>query len=510
MKKIIMSSLIGIFFFYSLFAAPSQAAAFSNVNEYIDNNLQETAQIEYNHLTHLPILNYRGGVGAVEGVVAHETANDNSTILGEIGWMSKNWQNAFVHAFVDDERIIEVHPTDYKAWGAGRYANERFIHVELVRTHSFEEFARSINNYAYYIARKLNAYDLKVINAETTGVGSLWSHYAVTRHLGGTTHVDPHGYFAKYGYNWNAFVELVNNKYHALQIDRISGKTRYATAVAVSQRGWHQSDTVILTRGDDYADALAGVPLAKKYDAPLLLTKSDQLTDVTQAEIKRLGAQTVYILGGEKAISSSVEATLKKMNINVQRLSGQSRTDTAIAIAEKLVAGAPVEKAVVVNGYNFPDALSVAAYAAAEGMPILLTEGKTISRATSALIDRLHVNQTYVIGGPLAVPKSIVESLPGAVRISGPTRYDTSIEVAEYFNLNTAQVYVTTGTQYPDAISGAALAAKEGSGVVLVGNHISESFKTHMRTHGITDPKIVGGKSSVGKQLEEELIDLVK
>ncbi|SUJ93202.1 autolysin [Staphylococcus aureus] len=48
-----------------------------------------------------------------------DTANDRSTINGEISYMKNNYQNAFVHAFVDGDRIIETAPTDYLSWGVG-------------------------------------------------------------------------------------------------------------------------------------------------------------------------------------------------------------------------------------------------------------------------------------------------------------------------------------------------------------------------------------------------------
>src|SRR5699024_11435052 len=127
--------------------------------------------------------------------------------------MSSNHRNAFVHAFVDGSRIIEVHPTDYGAWGAGRFANERFIHVELVRVHSFDEFARSINNYSEYIAAVLYKYNLGVTSDEDTGKGTLWSHDAVSRFLGGTTQVDTNGYFARNGFNWNDYITHVTKNF---------------------------------------------------------------------------------------------------------------------------------------------------------------------------------------------------------------------------------------------------------------------------------------------------------
>src|SRR5690606_27523425 len=46
---------------------------------------------------------------------------------------------------------------------------------------------------------------------------TLWSHNAVSNFLGYTNHVDPHGYFEKWGYNWNDYVNLVTYKYEKLK-----------------------------------------------------------------------------------------------------------------------------------------------------------------------------------------------------------------------------------------------------------------------------------------------------
>ena len=44
--------------------------------------------------------------------------------------------------------------------------------------------------------------------------------------------------------------------------------------------------TVVLAYGLNYADALAGVPLASKLKAPILLTTKDALPEETLGEIK--------------------------------------------------------------------------------------------------------------------------------------------------------------------------------------------------------------------------------
>ncbi|PTK00813.1 glucosaminidase domain-containing protein [Mammaliicoccus sciuri] len=185
----------------------------SSINNQIRNNNYAVPTYVEDFSSHIPKIPYRNGVGKPEGIIAHETANPNSTIQGEIAYMKNNYESAFVHAFVDDNNIIEVAPTDYLAWGAGGVANERFIHVELVRVYGGDRFARSINNYADYIATNLSYYGLPFDSAENDGTGTLWSHDAVSRYLGGTDHSDPYGWFAENNYTFNELIDLVREKY---------------------------------------------------------------------------------------------------------------------------------------------------------------------------------------------------------------------------------------------------------------------------------------------------------
>ena len=189
-----------------------EAAVNSSINNQIRNNNYTVPKYVEDFSSHIPKIPYRNGVGKPEGIVAHETANPNSTIHNEIAYMKNNYESAFVHAYVDDNNIIEVAPTDYLAWGAGAQANPRFIHVELVRVYGSDRFARSINNYADYIATNLAYYGLSLDSAERDGVGTLWSHDAVSKFLGGTDHSDPYGWFAENNYTFDELVDLVTQK----------------------------------------------------------------------------------------------------------------------------------------------------------------------------------------------------------------------------------------------------------------------------------------------------------
>eukprot|EP00130_Batrachochytrium_dendrobatidis_P008490 XP_006683365.1 hypothetical protein BATDEDRAFT_93128 [Batrachochytrium dendrobatidis JAM81] len=291
-------------------------------------------------------------------------------------------------------------------------------------------------------------------------------------------------------------------------VTRIAGYSRYDTAIEVSRDGWNSADTVILTRGDNFADALAGVPLASKLDAPVLLTHSNKLYAPTLREIKRLRASNVIILGGEVAIKKAVVTELEKEGINVRRISGHSRTDTAALIASE-VSPKGSEKIVIANGYDFPDALSIASYAANEGIPILLTESKKLPAGTKASINKLKAKETIVVGGPLAVNESLMKQFPNAVRISGQDRYKTNIEIAKYFGIKNKHMYVATGKNYADALTGAVLAAKNNSAILLVHKTIPEITSTYIKNQALERLTIFGGDVAIKVEQENQLKQLL-
>ena len=253
---------------------------------------------------------------------------------------------------------------------------------------------------------------------------------------------------------------------------RIAGTTRYDTAIQISQATWSSANSVVLTRGDDFPDALAGAVLAKgsKVNGPLLLTDSKQLLPEVLAEIQRLQAQDVYILGGTGAVSVEVENFLADHNLIVHRIEGQDRYETAANIALEAVANS--SQAFLASGNSFADGLSVSSYAAAHGIPLLLTDLNTIPLVTLQALQNLEVRSITIIGGEGVISASVksqLESLGFSVdRLAGADRYLTNITVLNKLNYNTNTVYVATGKDFPDALSGAILAAKGNNPIMLV------------------------------------------
>lgn len=283
-------------------------------------------------------------------------------------------------------------------------------------------------------------------------------------------------------------------------VTRISGSDRYATAVEVSQAGWSSSTVVVIARGDDYADALAGVPLAYRLGTPILLVAPGSLPAVTRQEILRLGASKAIILGGTGAVGSAVESSLLGMGLNVERIAGVNRYDTAARIAQR-VAVSGTDCVVVASGRNFPDALSAAPYAAVAGYPVLLVESGSIPSATASALDDLGITEAIVVGGTGVISSRVLNQLPGAYRISGSDRYATSVALAQHFNPQAQACYVATGAAFADAITGAALAAKEGTGILLVGTSLPASVRDYLDDSTIAQVTILGGTGAVSTTL---------
>ena len=173
----------------------------------------KTQNIRYNKFYEQNKSVYRKG--KPEGVVIHETADSGASAKDEAIYFNREWNKmyAYVHAFVDHNSVIQMMTPDYGVWGAGPNANDRFIQVELCEENNRNDFAKSVNNDAIWVAQMLHRYKLKPTNATHNGQGTIWSHLAVSKFLGGTDHGDPDGYFAKWGYSMDQFCDLVTYYY---------------------------------------------------------------------------------------------------------------------------------------------------------------------------------------------------------------------------------------------------------------------------------------------------------
>lgn len=199
-----------------LFISNTNTVKAESINDYIINNKVQPAAIQNREGTFGVWSGYENGVGKPEGVVIHETAMDNTDAETLVASFNNIWkqQSVYVHAFVDDKEIINIHNTDYIVWGAGATANSKFIQVELCRVPSgdYDKFTKSIVNQAYYAASKLLQYNLP----DTPGV-TVMSHHQTSLKWKQTDHVDPDTYFPTWGYSMDQMNDLISYFYNNLK-----------------------------------------------------------------------------------------------------------------------------------------------------------------------------------------------------------------------------------------------------------------------------------------------------
>lgn len=93
-------------------------------------------------------------------------------------------------------------------------------------------------------------------------------------------------------------------------VTRLSGANRYSTAVGVSRNTFGNSEVVFIATGLNFPDALGGGPVAGSVPGPLLLVPGTTVPSDVAAEVSRLGASRVVILGGTSVVSSGVQSQL--------------------------------------------------------------------------------------------------------------------------------------------------------------------------------------------------------
>lgn len=298
-------------------------------------------------------------------------------------------------------------------------------------------------------------------------------------------------------------------------VQRVSGSDRYATAVALAQRGYPTTaPVVVLATGTNYPDALAAGPVAAQLGGPLLLTAPGFVPSAVLTEIQALDPRTVVVVGGVSAISGDVLSTIQSAlpHATVTRVAGADRYATSAAVVRYgFGAGAHVPGVYLATGRNFPDALSAAAAAGAAHEPVLLLNGVegALDSVTSGLISDLSPAKATIVGGYSAVSPDVETGLDGELglanvsRLAGSDRFQTSHLIAAAAFTSAHSAFFATGTNFPDALAGSALAAAQGAPLFTVpAGCVSAQVLADITALGVTSVTVIGGTSVIGSGVE--------
>lgn len=312
---------------------------------------------------------------------------------------------------------------------------------------------------------------------------------------------------------------------------RLGSDDAIATAVAISQCRFDEQNTAwhaVLARDDVFADALAGAPLTTH--APMLYTPSDQLDDRTAAEIDRIlpDGGTVYVLGGQAAVSESVASALRQRGHTVTRLSGQDRIATSMAIADQVVSMfGQRPTAILARAFGTPDnptaawadSVSVGAFAADQLAPVLVTNTGNLD---GRVADWLGTNQPdflWLVGGEAAL-SSAVESQArgqidgGVLRAAGPDRAATAVAIAEriwagfYANAHVVVSGWDTGG-WASGFAAAGYAADHDATILLThADHVPQPTAEYLPSCDSPPAlALIGGQRQITDATAQEVVD---
>jgi len=298
-----------------------------------------------------------------------------------------------------------------------------------------------------------------------------------------------------------------------VNVSRVSGGDRYATAAAIADAGWPavlpSGSTLLLATGQNFPDAVAGAAAAGHLNVPILLTPAGSLSSSARSEIARLKPAKVALLGGPSALSATVASSVGNLGVTVERWQGADRYATAAAISKATYPNGAVN-VYLATGTAFPDALAGSALAAVAGGPLLLATPTSLPSATATEIARLHPSAIIALGGTSAVSDAVlneaVKAAGGAQpsRISGADRYATADAIASALihvgggTTASKGALLATGLDFADALAGAAWAGASDRPLFLApGSYVTPTSWQTIQSVQATSVTVLGGPKAI-------------
>jgi cell wall-associated protease len=315
----------------------------------------------------------------------------------------------------------------------------------------------------------------------------------------------------------------------AKEVERISGKNRYATAAAAKNKlpDWGHSKDLVIASGDSrhQPDALTAAGLSGAYHAPLLLVPTNYLDADARAAIAAMPKGVrVHIVGAAPAVSTKVRNQIASIAgvKSVERISGADRYATAAAVARKMksvLGGAMPRSALLTNGESASlllDPLVAGTVSVSRHYPILLLKKSSVPASTRSALASLRLSTRYIVGGPTAVSESVRKSISVTAenRIYGADVAGDAVAFAQHAKANgwltgslvgfaAAVPDAATGGVYMGAQGGPMLVVKPGSVPAVTADFLSANKAS------ITGGYLFGGPPAVNELVRTQLRDAI-
>jgi putative cell wall-binding protein len=192
-----------------------------------------------------------------------------------------------------------------------------------------------------------------------------------------------------------------------IKCTRIYGANRYETSIKVAQQ-LDKSTEVAVATGENFPDAISISSIAAQKGMPILLTGKNNLPSGVAQYLKNNYIDTTYVIGGNDVVSEGVASNFP----NVQRLQGNDRFDTNVAVLNKFSQELDFKSIYATTGNNYPDALAASALACQSKSPVCLVSNGSIDKLKGSIASKLQdTTEVKAIGQADVVSEDIVEEL---------------------------------------------------------------------------------------------------
>ncbi|MDR3307389.1 MAG: cell wall-binding repeat-containing protein [Coriobacteriales bacterium] len=297
----------------------------------------------------------------------------------------------------------------------------------------------------------------------------------------------------------------------------LGGATRYDSMANIAQSGaFATGGTVVVTSGEKDGDISAAISLAGLEGAPTVLTTAGSLPAQAQATLRALNPSKIYLVGGTATLSVLVQRQIEAVapQASIERFDGIDRLATSSLVYAK-GRGQWSNTAIIANGYSFPDILSIAPYSYAMNVPVLLTRADgTLSDAIYHDLRNGGFTEVVIVGSTASVAQGTENLVRTTVtsqvtRLGGADRYATSLIIADWLTgrgLGYDYLGVTTGKNFPDALTGAALQGIRHAILLLLPDDTYSSAiqRINQRTD-IIEVSVFGATSTVSQGNRDQI-----
>lgn len=233
---------------------------------------------------------------------------------------------------------------------------------------------------------------------------------------------------------------------------------------------------------------------------------------LSKSEVTLTEAMTLVQLTYDKEKVEPLTYELNPDAVTAGRLYGDDRYKTAVEISKNAFRN--TKTVVLVNGSRYADAVTASVLADRLHAPILLTSDNGIPQVTLDEITRLEAKEVVVIGGSAVISEASLNALSSLKieRVYGQNRYETSAEIYRKIvkvSGPVTQLILTTGQNYPDALSVSSMAIKERAPILLTEKDTVDPSVFALidipRERRPSMMTVIGGTNAISEQVVEKM-----